>query len=820
MIIEIIIKMEIETNFFSNVKTATAKITDAQADYCIDVSGSTSGSILRLEKMSAEQLMDYIPMRKLIGWDSSAKQLENIDQLYSGGWTDPQVIVPHIRDAKFVVLYTDGCIKEKEMQEFTVEMTIKIKDVPIIVVFTMAPVYTTEHTVADLQKQVNMSIPEACLTLSSNVCLVVNISGDHRVLMRKGCFNMYAQPKLENDTKLKDLPIFDMTMLNKANIASLPAGMVWLDTFDKPLVLEKLYAAERIPDEILGKLCNRAYFPNLDLDRMHVLLCKMQLVLTENPKLVELRKKLSEIAVSDLAGGEEHKKLIQDYNVLRREGHHVTKTRTLQLINRFQSELADYRIDKTSFVLGSNRANRAAIIDNADLDNLGECVQIEECPIYLQEGDACILLKATDKETNKAEAMKEFTSDYAMEAPFEFGTWLTQCMTPGVFCAEIAKSLDQNPYTREPVLGFLPLSKDPLVVMRHMCKMFAGNREMWHMLRGYISMVVHAMDKEWINSEIMLEHLCVLFDNYNTTLDLKGGGHQGWGVGGTEKVPLKQAFQNVLTNYSVCLRDRFPDDVRAIISIAEKVMPELHFEKTEILGMANVVEAFSVMLRKHKQHEDMRPYLMEVDDYDHYLCSKTDVQALVAHIFWRDDYTGLKLQLAVDRALTDRKFGSQLKNAFVGKAIDESIFTVACKEPTGVHFSDEKYNVWTRDGLLKSQCIFCGERFVDANQKNSHMRKAYGAHFYNGHLTVLETMTELGSAQDSKTLFKEVKKRLFRKYGEQAGFLHTQHCKKRMLQMIETMKTHSVGRSVSGTIDQSLGQHLGRNMKNVDYYFK
>ena len=63
------------------------------------------------------------------------------------------------------------------------------------------------------------------------------------------------------------------------------------------------------------------------------------------------------------------------------------------------------------------------------------------------------------------------SGDYAMEAPFEFGTWLTPLLllaTHIISCYEIASTIQENEYTREQVLRFLSLSEEPRVVMMHL----------------------------------------------------------------------------------------------------------------------------------------------------------------------------------------------------------------------------------------------------------------------------------------------------------------------------------------------------------------
>ena len=70
-------------------------------------------------------------------------------------------------------------------------------------------------------------------------------------------------------------------------------------------------------------------------------------------------------------------------------------------------------------------------------------------------GDAYILLKAPTEE----KYIEKYTGDYTINAPFELGTWFASLITPGVYVFELASTLKEHPYTREPVFGFLPLSE-------------------------------------------------------------------------------------------------------------------------------------------------------------------------------------------------------------------------------------------------------------------------------------------------------------------------------------------------------------------------
>jgi hypothetical protein len=499
--------------------------------------------------------------------------------------------------------------------------------------------------------------------------------------------------------------------------------------------------------------------------------------MNENTLLQSVRDQLSEIGTTDRAGTQEHKDLITRYNLIRSQKNTDTNKETLRVIGNFLKMIADYRFNNTSIVLGSNRANRAVIFDSEDLDNFGTCVQIE-CPIMMDTGTACILLKAPEN----ADFLVNFTSDYAMESPFEFGTWMVNLLTPGIFCHDIAKDMDTNPYSRQEVLGFIPLSEDPVVIMKHMSKLFGGNRELWHMVRGYISMMVHACEKEWMDEKIILPYMAKLFANYNATIDLKGG---------SKKVSLDKALANVLKNYSVCLRDRTPNDVRAIILIVEKVLPECKFNKKKINGMIHVVEVFLRLLNLHKKNENMTKYVMDVDDYEHYVRYKGGIEGLIAQIFWRDvngEYRKLKLQIAIDKALNHKKFGVELRKAFIGEIIDDSVLEIALPEPVGLHVKDEKYGKWTPDGISELICTFCGQEFRDTMHKLNHIRSELGQHYYNGHLAVKHAISELGIDASERDLFIKAKKLLYSRYGPKSGFLYTQRCKYRLISFITKFK--------------------------------
>lgn len=67
-----------------------------------------------------------------------------------------------------------------------------------------------EHTIEKISKQVDMSIPEAFLTVSNHTMVLVNCDMKHKVLMATGSFRSTFEPiELLPHTTLSSLPNFE-----------------------------------------------------------------------------------------------------------------------------------------------------------------------------------------------------------------------------------------------------------------------------------------------------------------------------------------------------------------------------------------------------------------------------------------------------------------------------------------------------------------------------------------------------------------------------------------------------------------------------------
>jgi hypothetical protein len=99
--------------------------------------------------------------------------------------------------------------------------------------------------------------------------------------------------------------------------------------------------------------------------------------------------------------------------------------------------------------------------------------------------------------TDFQEIGKIFSSDYCIETPFETGQKISKWLEPGIFCKEVIDKMTKNPYTREKIIGWVPLTTDPNVAMKHMSKIFGHSKELWHFARAYPVVLTQLIKKPW-----------------------------------------------------------------------------------------------------------------------------------------------------------------------------------------------------------------------------------------------------------------------------------------------------------------------------------
>lgn len=868
----------------ANAAGSATPMTQLAATYCVDTSGSTSGAIMAAQIKSATPLSRVVPVARVYGWGSSAASVSSIANLTSnGGGTCPQSLVPHLqRDGvSLLVLYTDGEVTVRDMELFRDGMKL-LPVMPVIVVLTLGTQFSDVNCVGDLKRQVNMSVPEAALSIASHALVLLNFAKvpsaaadeapPHRVLMSSGEFaRHFPALTLEEATPLGELRKFQFSWLSVLSLRALPPGCVQLPSVPKLVNLAKVFALARLPvdawatllhdaasvtllGKLIGDLSARIMLPRIDTAAFHDLLVRVSRAAQADDRsraLADLRKRLAAIAVDPaLKGGEQHRALLAEFNALKSPGAAATTTTAAassasspidivalrRLVDDALNAIAAYKADSTAIVLGSNRANRAAVATDDQLLEVGDCVQLPECPIFLQPGPACVLLRAPreslaqvvaaaapapapaagggGKDAPVAPAQQAdgallmidgmslpqyCSTDEHMENPFAFGTFLAQTITPGVFCQEFACEAAQNPLTRETVIGWIPLSRDPLVVLRHLGKTFCARRELWHLVRGWVAAVAtHLARDQWAAHALMREHVLALCERYVTNDNLKGADDN------VAKVPLLLAVQNVLRNFATCLRDRTESDIHAICLVSDVLQPEFDYDRVAVQALARLVQTFARMLAAFKRRDgDMLHVVLPVDDelgWSTGVVNKS-LEGLIALLFFStgEKYRLLRLQDAVDQAMLDPKLGKHLLHAFSTGTVLESAFDeLVFREPAtdNPHFgalpAAEKHAKWTAIGRDTTCCAYCGATFAalsaDAPTLTRHIRDEFGEWFFSGTLFVNLAFEALGNNASEAALFRHAAARVQRHFGALDMRSHSVFVKERLLYFIRKMK--------------------------------
>lgn len=773
---------------FVQFKPKQVSLKSLNTSVYIDFSGSTGGSIMKSQLAMYQTIKTKLNVTKLVKWDECAYQIPvETTSINSNGGTDPRCFLKYWSNEQLAIIFTDGEINVDTMKSFKLDLLAKCKPVPIILVLTIGSIGANK--ISDIQRKINMSIPESFLSLSNDVLILLADGIMVRTLMSKGCFaEKFPGPKLSPELMIAfetptDLNLLETVIVDQelpSNLIKLPSNPNYFDLnslvsieFDIGLDLEHL--------DLIEELCSRALLPRLDLGFIHRVLDRFSKKTNSNPALDLIRTQLYQAATNpEIAGTQAHKDLVELYAKTKISTKSEKNRMLLGRINKLKQIIREYQTDSTSFTYGSNRAIKASDVSEESLDQIGECVQVE-CPIYITEGPGCIVFKQPIALEN-TNFVTEYTSDYWLESPFELGAELIKWVGPGIYCKEMVERMDKNPFTMEPVIGWIPLTSDPSIAMAHMSKVFGGKKQLWHFVRAYCGLLAELADKHWAqdHKDKIVHILRELTKLYNVSEDLKAS---------NKKIPLFNAFDYVVTNYSTCLRDRYYTDVMTILKIIDLIKPELNYPRDKIESMCGVVKVFDSLLRAHKQDHPMLPHVMEVDDWGHYLKYIGGIEGLVGQLLWYDTdgkYKLYKLQIAIEKSFTDKKFGKAIRLAFNGEPWDQSILECALPELEG---HELVVDVWVHKdgstaigGLDDLTCGYTGKKFESSKDKLDHIKKLLGPYFFNGHSAVKSAIGELGTNADPKAIFTNAKLRLYKAYGQQAKVLHTARAK-RMLQL-------------------------------------
>jgi hypothetical protein len=763
--------------FASDAGLQAVPITSKPSIVCIDNSGSTSGSRMISQKNSFETLTPMLQFNSIIAWNTTAREVTNVSSITSGGGTDPRSFLPLLKDKSYgsLVIYTDGEIDNRTMEQFAKDAQNVITDIPVIIFFTVDNI---DVTIDDMNRTVNMSIPETFLAISNNVAIfIVSASNrtEPRVLMTKGDFaKHYEKQALNGDTIVRKLPIAKLENLRKIVCKAIPDGQILIDGYDKPIVLDKLYnACEALDEPVISGLMDRMILPKLDLAKMRSLLVRLLEKESSNKVLFTLANELAEEV--SLNGDSAKAKELRAKYIAERSNKTNDNKGKIALINNFIGMINDYNRNKTSIILSSNRANNATEINESDLTDIGICA-VADCLVMYEPSQIAITIRADP--TGPGEELDP-TCDFFINCPFALGERLGPKVLPGFYGYDIAKNFSRHPLTRNSC-HIIPLSYSPHVIIKHMAKAYTYYRSMTHLFRSFTAIIAYMINHvEFFadQKEFLKKYLIAICEQYKTTEDLAGTIDDN-----APKVTMTKAIVHVINHYSTLLVPRGPD-ARSIMEIADIILPDFAYPKDSINHALKVTSYFGDLLVKYKTGGEaaMVPIVFNFSEDGYFDSENLTPIGVIARIFLFDrekKYFSLKHSDALTYALQHEKEFHALYND--EHATPESF---AYDNPVGDHFDTvgkyfyEEYSL--EHGLKNSmRCVYCGERFDTLEDKIAHTKNAYTYnsknHLYNGDNIIQQVFISHPHAT-KKSLVAEVYNRLFKKYSYKAGFLMTKH---------------------------------------------
>ena len=726
---------------------------------------------------------------------------------------------------------------------------------PLIIVFTLKKdLQKSWVTLGDIQQQVNMSIPNSLMSAASEVLILLNLGvPTHRVLMASGSFATAFKPNaLQDGDTLGSLPEFQFSMLEKINFVdhdTLPPGCVLLNGFSDPVLLDRLYEAittcQEVSVDLIKALTDRMILPRLNLDRLHAVcvefLSKRNIELV--PEYKEALENLMRVAAQSNKS-QEHIACRQKLDAIKAQFKDAKNPEVIAkhaAIHNLLQLMADYRANSNQFVLGSNRANRATVISATESDLLTQKLtlpsdtifSVQECPILLEPGNACVLLTSIfntnttrkkcfefsdDPKKMNAKMLDLFTGDHFINNAFLLGDH-NMIVTPRIFCAEFGLFCNRNPFTNQPICAPIVLVKDVKILMQQLCRGFCASREMWHMLMAFASMLAdHILQDEWAERAILLPYLNWLIDAIQTTKNFSDDAS-------LPRVTLRSAIDYVLENYQVELRKFLPANALAMMKIPLTVTTSVKKDFAKIYSYLQVIDKFSNLLTDYKSGmTDPLDYIMERDPIDeHCIAPKKGVEAIIGMIFFEDSLPKNRKRFALkNKAFQDsldltllmakqsaNKTLLALCRALEGENVDDVVPLCLPTIPNDKsHFGQENFDrTSTVNGKKHLVCGHCGfsrqvstydcsyEVTLSEQDKRArsdmleHLIRAFTPEFfYNGFRCVKDACNELNITASEADLFKEAKKKLYAKHGKDFWALHTQHAKQKLLYFIRMRK--------------------------------
>jgi hypothetical protein len=761
----------------------------------VDVSGSTSGlfhgSSINVFQGMINNITKYLGSfsPRYYAWSDGLKDYGNDVKAIKllGGGTDLSVVfkIPGAFSSKYHhIIYTDG-----EISQYVVDNFVRASNgISVDMIVVILVVTDDRKTLLEHQRSVNMSVVEPLMRLTSH--LVVCITGRENVLhvlLKQGCPNVPAASYTDN-TKLHELPPFDFGMMT--DLAIIPSNVVILEdnTYFNLDILSDIKASAELPADLFQKLMYRSIVPKLNRQAISDILKFVQVqqhkaqleidakALADAQALAEQNAIGSAEITASIASIEPASMTVDDLrnvimtriknkkNSLLKKKKDDVSSPLCGVITALQNLLAAisaYSANTASFtVTGSNRANAAAEFDSIAFINAfqsDECAYLPqiECNIMLTPLCCAILL---NYDVDDVAFIKKFTSDEAMQNPFEYGAMLANYVTPGVFSGCAIEGLiathSGHPLTRQPISeSYLPLTHNLEVIKAHMAQFFAGGKNLHHLIFAYIGALSQLCKIEMYASHH--DMICSIIStisngSYRTYADLSQI------VTSHGKVSITDAFTISSTQTNACayfmahsyMNSKIFVDIAFILSAGRK-----HLQAQEQLYMhrraLETVNYFRKMFYQLKSHE------MHIIDYRFNL----DASCMLAFELYtnRDQYISKTLSDAWRYFVQNKSKYSRSVQTFI-TSDQFNIDCIKCLPPsTSIHDGNIQ-ELMIRKGytqLPHDICIYCDEKFPYANgtadQVSQHIREKTKGYYIPAHLYTRKILRSMIAKNDDIT---------------------------------------------------------------------
>jgi len=566
----------------------------------IDNSTSTKGNVLDAELQIAKKISAQFEHSKFILWNNRAKFCDIFTEtVESEGGTNPVKFVDLMATEKiscdFLVLLTDGDIEN--IEEFRSKLSLVIDEkVPIVVIM----VFPTEKSVLCVTEDCNMSIAEACLSVSSNIAACTMIATEQvvRVFYATGYFCKFLKPCSTSISKtlvseFSEICVEDLPM--PITFTYLPPGVIACDD-GRFIVIDSLI--EQMANPIFGneqehclayaleQAMSRTNLPMLPVDQMIVacqrLIKEMQNHTSSSISLVqqELFKLLLCIEPDVKAIAAIQEQISTAKNTTKQT---AISAELQQAVEFLSNTLIHYSIDKSQFAYNCNLQEEDSPKVSIPNSVTGQC------PITQKAESVGVFFFAVPpsfvKLTRNANAAltsmerrriaKYFSRKIMRQQSSICGAAMRESLGRGIFGTTFATSecFTNHPISGYPLLGFLPLSLNLKVFTLALSRLFCGGNLSPHLLRAYVAMVASLP----FPPKELLEHAKYVFHCLSVE---------------------RESICNALTNMEL-LHHMNQLEAKSIINIALQLDPQFKFDKNRALSIVNFVHVYRKVRKEY-----------------------------------------------------------------------------------------------------------------------------------------------------------------------------------------------------------------------------